>query len=258
MTAGLERISTRREPRATEVARRIIDYLLSGQLEPGDRIPSERQLAEALGVGRSLLREALKSIALLGLVEVRPGDGTFLVRAESELLPKAIEWGLLLGEQQVADLMEARHLLEVLVAGLAAERRTPADIAMLRTYYGQMQAAPDTTSFVAADMAFHLRVAEAANNGSLLKIMASIRALLRVWIDRVRSAEPDNRRSTEEHAAILLALEAGDPEDARAAMEVHMASATRRLLETVDAHAGPEADAGNGKRSGQGFRQNSR
>lgn len=236
MAIGLEPIAARREPLATEIARRILDYLLSGDIEPGERIPSERKLAESLAVGRSVVREALKSLTLLGLIEVRPGDGTYLRRPESDLLPQAIEWGLLLGEKRVADLIEARHHVEVLLAGLAAERRTPDDLEMLHAYLGQMQAAPNTASFVAADLAFHVRVAEAAANLSLLQIMASIRALLQVWITRVRSAEVDNTRSCMEHEMVLRALEAGDPAAARMAMEAHMESATSRLQQTIDAH----------------------
>jgi len=233
MTIGLEPIA-QREPLATEIARRLLDYLLAGHIEPGERIPSERKLAETLGVGRSVVREALKSITLLGLIEVRPGDGTYLRRPESDLLPQAIEWGLLLGERRVADLIEARHHLEVLVAGLAAERRTGEDLAMLHTYLAQMHMAPDTASFVTADLAFHMRLAEAAANLSLLQIMASIRSLLRVWIDRVRGSEVDNTPSTSEHETIMRAVEEGDSAAARVAMEFHMKSATRKLMHSVE------------------------
>jgi GntR family transcriptional repressor for pyruvate dehydrogenase complex len=234
MALGLEPIATQREPLATEIARRIIDYLLAGSIEPGERIPSERKLAEALGVGRSVVREALKSITLLGLIEARPGNGTFLRRAESELLPQAIEWGLLLGERRVADLIDARHHLEVLVAGLAAARRTPDDLEMLRKYLAQMEASADTATFVSADLAFHMRLAEATANLSLLQIMASIRSLLQVWITRVRGAEVDNAPSAGEHETIMRAVEEGDTTAARAAMEIHMASATRKLVQTLE------------------------
>jgi DNA-binding FadR family transcriptional regulator len=89
-------------------------------------------------------------------------------------------------------------------------------------------------------MAFHIRIAEAASNLSLLQIMTSIRSLLQVWITRVRAAEVDNRRSTNEHEQVRLAIEAGDPDAARSAMEAHMDSATRRLALTLEA-AGSEA-----------------
>jgi GntR family transcriptional repressor for pyruvate dehydrogenase complex len=249
MALGLEPVVTRREPLATEIARHILDYLLAGHIEPGKRIPSERHLAETLRVGRSVVREALRSLTLLGLIEVRPGDGTYLRRAESELLPQAVEWGLLLGERRVVDLIEARHHLEVLVAGLAAERRTDEDLAMLRSYLEQMAEASDTHTFVTADLAFHMRVAEAAANLSLLQIMASIRSLLEVWITRVRSAEIDNTRSVNEHVAVLRALEAAEPTAARAAMEAHMQSATRRLQRTVEAQGAVQVNQATDERA---------
>lgn len=235
MHLGLEPIATRREPLATEIARRILDYLLAGNVERGERIPSERKLAAALGVGRSVVREALKSLTLLGLIEVRPGDGTYLRRLDSDLLPQAIEWGLLLGEKRFEDLVEARHYLEVVVAGLAAVRRSADDVVALRAYLGQMQSACNTDAFVAADLAFHLRVAEAAGNLSLLQIMTSIRNLLAVWMKRVWAADVDVVRSCAEHEQVLLAIDASDPDRARRAMETHMESATDRLHGTLEA-----------------------
>ena len=80
-------------------------------------MPSERKLAEALGVGRSIVRQALKSLTVLGLLDVRQGDGTYLRRTDSPFLPVAIEWGLLLGVKRATDLVEARHYLEVVIAG---------------------------------------------------------------------------------------------------------------------------------------------
>ena len=100
VTARLPRMDgSTSEPLPAQVARLLLDYLLAGNVRPGTRLPSERRLAEELGVGRSVVREALKSLGLLGLVEVRQGDGTYLRRIESDLLPRVIEWGLLLGRE---------------------------------------------------------------------------------------------------------------------------------------------------------------
>src|SRR5262245_42940364 len=145
---------------ASEIARRLVDYLLSGGIEPGARIPSERQLAEAFGVGRSAVREAIAALTLIGLIEVRHGDGTYLKRPESPLLPQVVEWGLLLGEQRTADLVEARQKIEVIIAGLAAMRRTDDDLTDLAGSLRRMEREAgergDAAAFVDADVEFHL------------------------------------------------------------------------------------------------------
>jgi GntR family transcriptional repressor for pyruvate dehydrogenase complex len=223
------------EPLPTRVARLLLDYLLAGNVAPGTRLPSERQLAETLGVGRSVVREALKSLGLLGLVEVRQGDGTYLRRAESELLPRVIEWGLLLGERRTSDLIEARQHLEVLTAGLAARRRTEADLAALTAALdGMRDAGGDIELFVAQDVAFHLAVAAAAGNTVLCDVLRGIQALLRVWITRVIRAADDSAPSYREHLPVYEAIAAQDPDRAAEAMRAHLSAAARRLGAALD------------------------
>jgi len=218
-----------RETISTEIARRLLAYILAGNVRPGEKIPSERNLAELLGVGRSIVREALKSLTLLGLVEVRQGDGTYLRSSESDLLPQSIEWGLLLGQKRTKDIVEARRYLEVILAGLAAQRRDDADLDELNRLVGEMRDATDAASFVTADIAFHLRVAQTARNESLTQIMTSIRSLLRVWITRVMEAAESFQPSIDEHVAVYDAIRGGDPMAARLAMEAHMDDAVGRL-----------------------------
>jgi GntR family transcriptional regulator, transcriptional repressor for pyruvate dehydrogenase complex len=234
MTADLSQIDPiKREPVATQVARRLVDFILSGQIEPGSRMPSERQLAEAFGVGRSAMREALKALSLIGLVEVRQGDGTYLRKADSALLPEVIEWGLLIGEKRTMDLVEARQEIEVVIAGLAARRRTDNDISELRRLLDRMRDATEIPAFVDADVAFHLRLAEAAGNLVLRDVHSSIQALLRTWIARVMAAAGSISPSYEEHEPVFEAVRAGDAVAAQHAMAAHMASAADRLIETL-------------------------
>ena len=164
---------TRQAGPTVEITRRLLDYLLSGQLTPGQKIPSERQLAEGLAVGRGALREAIKSLSLLGLLEQRIGDGTYLSRSSSDLLPQVIEWGLLLGEKRLDDLLEARYHLEVLLSGWAAQRRTEEQLARLRELVAEMHAAgsADLDSYVRADIAFHLQVAACSGNTVLADVL---------------------------------------------------------------------------------------
>lgn len=226
----------KRESIATQVARRLVEYIISGEIEPGARMPSERQLAEAFGVGRSAMREALKSLSMIGLIDVRQGDGTYLKRADTALLPQIIEWGLLIGEQRTLDLVDARQCIEIDLAGLAAQRRTDDDIAELERIIRRMErSANDEDAFVEADVSFHLKVAEAARNSVLRDIHSSIQALLRAWIGRVIHAADSTLPSFEEHPPILEAIRDRDPDRAKLAMESHMQSAAKRLATTLRA-----------------------
>lgn len=239
----------RRETMSAEIARRLVDYLLSGTVAPGSRLPSERQLAEAFGVGRSAVREALAALSLIGLIEIRHGDGTYLKRADSTLLPQVVEWGLLLGERHTNDLIEARQRIEVVVAGLAAERRSEADLAALEACLARMETQADTgniAAFVEADVEFHLVLAEAAGNSALRDVLSSIQSLLRAWIGRV-IAEGHEQSSYEEHVPIVAAVRAQDPIAASAAMDSHMRSAASRLRDTLDRSAHGEHEQPTGE-----------
>jgi DNA-binding FadR family transcriptional regulator len=232
----LEAIEQQREALPLLIARRLMDHLSRGGFRPGDRLPSERQLALSLGIGRSAVRDALKPLALLGLLDTRQGNGTFLRSLESDIIPKAIEWGLFLGAPRIRDLFEARCNLEVMVAGLAARRRSDEDLAVLRRELAAMRAsAGDGADFTRADMAFHKRLAEASGNQTLVQIMASIQRLLQTWIARVMRNDENYAATLSEHEAILEALERGDAEAARAAMERHVWTALGRLEATLPA-----------------------
>jgi len=213
-----------------ELARKLLEYLLSGDVAPGQRLPGERALSEALGVGRAALREAIKSLSLLGVLEQRQGDGTYLSKRQSDLLPKVIEWGLLLGQHEVVDLIEARHHIEVALAGLAAERRDEASLARLRARVEEMRAAAeDHERYVEADIDFHLEIAAASGNAVLAGVLGNIRSLLQVWAHRVISAAAETETSLAMHIPIFEAIEAQDAVAAREAMLAHMDRASCRL-----------------------------
>jgi GntR family transcriptional repressor for pyruvate dehydrogenase complex len=152
-----------RPPAAQQIAHQLLEYFVSGKAKPGDRLPSERQLAENLGVSRSIVREALKSLGMLSLIKVKPGGGYYLQDVPSNLLPRSVEWGLLLGERHTEDLVEARGFIEVAVARLAAERRDEKTLNRLRDLLTEMKAATNNPKkFVEADIAFHITLSEAA------------------------------------------------------------------------------------------------
>lgn len=240
MTQGLENLSPlRREPLNVEIAQKLLDYLLSGSFRPGDRIPSERQLMQALGVGRSAVREANKSLSLLGLLEIRQGDGTYLRKSGSNLLPRVIDWGLLLEDPYVVDLMEARKYIEIVAAGLAAENRDEKDIEDLRAIIATMaDSANDLDRYVDADADFHLHVAEAAGNTVFHNLLTNFRSLLRVWSKKILEAAGETESSLAMHTPILEAIERRDSEAASQAMVAHMERSSRRLREALEASGG--------------------
>lgn len=226
----------RQDPPSTQVTRHLVDYLLSGALEPGQRIPGERELAQALEVGRSGVREAIKSLSLLGLLEVRHGSGTYLSNSPSDLLPKVIEWGLLLGAPRAYDLMEARSYIEVDAAGLAAEKRDDRAVTQLRELLARMEAVgSDIEAYVDADIEFHLTIAAATGNEVMANLVRSIQSLLQVWATRVLASAGETESSLAMHVPIVDAIERQDVGAAREAMGAHMERANRRLRATLDA-----------------------
>jgi DNA-binding FadR family transcriptional regulator len=227
--------AVRRDSVVTTVARQLLDHLTTGRVAPGTRLPSERQLAETLQVGRSAVREALAALDLLGIVDIRPGSGTYLRGNSSDLLPRTINWGLMLGQPRTLDLVEVRQYLEVISAQLAAARATEEDIAAIGQRFEKMrESVQDVSAYVDADVAFHLQVASAAKNSVLSGILHSVRELLHVWVERTSRDQASAERSLEEHAGVYAAIARRDPTAAQHAMQAHMASASDRLRKSLD------------------------
>ncbi len=216
------------------VAKRLLEIFTRGDIEPGTRLPPERQLASSLGVGRSAVREALAALEILGIVDVRPGSGTYLRGNASELLPQTLSWGLMLGEPRTVELIEVRGALEIYAARLAATRITDEALERLGTRVAEMRANLDNLkAFVEADLQFHLELAQAINNTVLLDLLQSIRSLLRVWVERGVQDPEQALIAIEEHAAVHAAIATRDPDAAASAMAVHMNTAGKRLAGSI-------------------------
>jgi GntR family transcriptional regulator, transcriptional repressor for pyruvate dehydrogenase complex len=229
---GLSKVE-RPEPVSTEIVRKLLDYLLSGEIPVGARIPPERQLASALGIGRSAVRDALKPLQLLGLLEVRIGDGTYLNEPDSALLPRVIEWGLLLKATKTFELVETLHVVELALVGFAAERRDAASVERMRHHVDDMATAESKRAFVEGYKAFHYEIAAAGNNSVLSGIFMSIHSLLDVGIQRVVDAEDDTGDLWAEQVLIFKALEAGDRAAAERALSEHMEKGLALLRATL-------------------------
>lgn len=223
----LERMAeagARRSTLSEEIAHQLIQSILDGKFRFGERLPPERDLARYLNVGRPTLREAIRVLSMLGLVDVRHGEGCFVVDKHADFIGRAFSWALLLDTQSVEELIEARVAIESTLAALAAERADAVQIARLREFVDAMElAGTEFKLFVPPDLSFHLTIAEAARNVTLSRLLFAIQSLLKQWIERALRESPNTfAQALEQHKAILTAIERRDAEGARAAMTAHV------------------------------------
>lgn len=214
-----------------QIVERITAFILDEGLRPGDKLPSERELMVRLGVGRSSLRESIKTLSAIGVVDVQIGDGMYVGSGQTAVLTKPLSWGLLIGEHNIREVIEARRAVETEMCALAATRATDEELATISAHYATMRASgDDAETYTRADQDFHLAIAAAARNSVLYHVLDMLRHVVRVWIFKTYTDYPDRIAGFDEHAAIDAALRERDPAAARLAMGAHVDGAGRRLL----------------------------
>lgn len=175
-TLGLRAVQ--REPTlASQVTLQLEDLIVAQHLQPGDRLPSERELAKQFGVSRTVIREAMRALAAKNLVEVQSGSGTVLRSMTTENVSKSFSLLLRQGRPHVNydKINEVRRLLEIEIAGLAAERRTQEDLGKLQEIVRDMDAMKrDRDSFARIDVAFHTALAAATHNELFVIMLESL------------------------------------------------------------------------------------
>jgi GntR family transcriptional repressor for pyruvate dehydrogenase complex len=203
-----------------------------GELKAGDRLPPERALAARCGVSRPTLRSALKTLSAMGIVRARQGAGTFIADGPPTLDSQPLSYLAALHGFTRAQLFEARLVLEVAVAGHAAERATPETLIAVSDETTAMFASlDDPLAFLAHDIQFHRTVAAAAGNPVLAAMVEMVAEMFfEVRRHRIPFAR-DLRSAAEEHRAIYQAIRAHDAEHARAAMLDHLRRAERTQTE---------------------------
>lgn len=217
------------EPRRLyrQIADQIAQLIASGEYRPGARLPAERELATSLGVSRASVREAIVSLEMGGLVEVRVGSGIFVTVPATEAAA-ARDAG-----PGPFELLQARRLIEGEIAALAATRAAPPDLADLQQCVTRMAAqVEDFAAREASDREFHLGVAKATGNGSLELAVAGLweqRAELWGRLQQHFHTPELARKTIRDHQAILNAIAARDPDAARAAMHRHIARVVREF-----------------------------
>src|SRR5438128_6314105 len=225
----------RRAARAPSVTDDAIDKIreriVSGAWGPGDRLPKESELAAELGLSRNSLREAVRALSQLRVLEVRQGDGTYVSSLEPDLLLESTGFisHLLLGETEI-ELYEVRRILEAAAATLAAARLDAQETTELALSLERMGRADNVEELVEADVAVHAVIAKAAGNAVLASLLASLSTrTMRIRLWHGRAADDALEETREEHRRIYEALIAGDPELARATATAHIASGQRWL-----------------------------
>lgn len=216
--------SIRRSPAAADEAIATIkEMILGGELVARQRLPSEKQLAEALGVSRPTMREAIRGLLTLNILESRHGDGTYVTSLEPELLAAPLEFLMKVDGPGLASVLETRRILEPAMAGLAAERASEDDLARLDAVILEYDAAlDDIDRCIALDEEFHGIVAGASRNHFIASTLSTLSLLA---LESRRRTAADRRvrtRSSQDHRDILAALRSGSPEAAQQAMDAHL------------------------------------
>ena len=213
-----------------EIVGQIYRRIRDGSVRPGGRLPSERELAQQLGVSRASVREAMRLLDTRGLLVVRPGAGTYVTEDTVEAIVQAFS-SLLTNESSAAgDVFEMRLLLEPHVVYLAAERATESDIRRMdEILEAQAAAIADGGTGVELDTEFHYAIAAATKNSALIAVTQAIsEILLRSREASLLSPERSNT-SLQSHRQVLAALRRRDPQEAQEAMHRHIAEIDREV-----------------------------
>lgn len=215
---------------AREVVNAIARLIMERVWAPGEHIPSEKELAARFGVGRSTIREAIQSLVTMGVVSIRPGEGSFIREPTSELLSDAFLWGLLLSPRNVGDFTEFRISVETTCAARAAAAASAATIGPLRELLALMKRdQADDQRFKDHDNRFHITIAEATGNPIFVKVVATLQSTVRLWFPITSPLTGSAEDTHAEHRAIAVAIADGDEAKARQAMQTHLLNAAERL-----------------------------
>lgn len=230
----------RRERLYEQVADRIQDLIVAESLKPGDKLPSERELAERLGLSRTVIREAIHALSVRGLVHVKPGCGAYVreLKPQDAVAPMGLLLKLRQKPRTLENIYEVRRAIEVEAAGLAAERATEEDIAVLEQTISELEAhADDPRRLAECDMAFHAAVAAATQNELFCVLVESVGQL---WLEMILlsyQAPQAPRDGVRFHREILRCIRERNPEEARRIMLEHVCH-SQRLVEMVERRAG--------------------
>jgi GntR family transcriptional repressor for pyruvate dehydrogenase complex len=223
-------------PSASErVAERLMSLIGSGNIVPGDKLPSENELTRALHVSRPVVREALRGLAMMGIVESRQGGGCFVTDLKPSRLMEPLSFVLSLQDYSLESLFRAREVIDTGLAAEAARKVTPEQLERFAELVELgYRTVDDPVAFRLADSEFHELIGTAADNAFLDRVSRSLYSLA---IDQRRKASEKHgvlAQSSKDHAAIVAALAAHDPEAAHQAMATHVINIRNTTLAVMD------------------------
>ena len=225
-----------------EIAKQIMDLIASGDLEPGQRLPSERDLCEHFGASRSSLREALRGLSIVGVLNARVKEGTSVAVDGGKFLRKIMEWRLITEKHDIQNLLNVRIALEGESAANAALHRTAEDIDALQKLLTRMkESLEDEPQFAVLDLEFHITIAIASGNSLLSDLVSMIRSQLARAMSKVLHLPDAIPLSFNEHVVILEAIQRHDADAARAAMQAHLEAALRRYKAATEGNSPPRS-----------------
>jgi GntR family transcriptional repressor for pyruvate dehydrogenase complex len=228
-------------PRATlseQVAKRLAARITSGEWQPGEKLPSEADMCKAFNVGRSSLREALTSLAFIGLIRVRAGGGSYVAEAPSAYFTSPwLNSGLLTNAKALDEFAEARLILETTLAGLCAERVTTEELEAMEVLVEKMKlTVNDPDEFWKHDLSFHLSIGRGAKNEVLNKILKGVRDQMKDLISKSLLLKVGMEQAAGQHVKLLEAFRQRSPGKARAAMRLHLQSFQRGYKVLFEEH----------------------
>jgi len=221
------------------IAKHVRDLILSQRLQPGERLPAERELARMLGVSRVPIREAMRTLAAQGYIEVRRGQGMFVASSSVEATVDELTKELLRQRGLLAELFAVRRLLEPASAQWAAARAGEEDVAKLEEIMAAMEAAgaidpPDYEAIGKGDTELHVQIADAAANRVLIRIMQAIQDLHREQLETSLRYRDRVHETLKDHRRLVRAITAGDPVEAREAMIDHLTNSEAATMARIE------------------------
>ena len=207
---------------AETIVEQVRDLIIDGQLRPGQKLPSERELADELCVGRSSVREATSALIALGIAQARQGEGVYIRPDFPDSVIDKIEWSSLLLRGQIRDLIETRLTIELAIVRLACERAPLPARVDLERLAGEMDVAMSIETFIERDLSFHLALAEASGNRVMHSVVRGVQQLMRSSMGQVLQRADMRAIASAQHRAIAAAIRQGDVEAAVRTMEEHL------------------------------------